>query len=132
MTVSTVAQEAGGTPSELFLLAQKVQKQLNDGQLDAAEADLALLAKAPGVSETHDGLLMLKVGIMLARGNVRDAYRCVTGLESTAARALQAICLRNLNDPLWDGMARSVRDEATGPIRIAMEQLLQDGTPDRW
>ena len=109
-------------PAELAL---EVERALKEGRLDVAEAALVALTDSCGASEDHDGVLTFRINLMLRRGETRDAYRHAIRFDTEIARALQAVCLCVLRDPLWEGVARSVREEATDPVQRAMDQLLE-------
>jgi hypothetical protein len=105
-------------------LAHEFEQAMKEGRLDAAESVLVALTDACGAGDDHDGLLTFRVSLMLCRRQAREAYFHVVRFDSEVARALQAVCLRLLRDPLWEGVARSVRDEGSDPVRHAMDQLL--------
>ncbi|MDB5786992.1 MAG: bacterial type secretion family protein [Caballeronia mineralivorans] len=102
-------------------LAREVVARIKTGELDEAEALLALLH---GVCPASRDVLAFPVMIAIQRGRPRDAWQLVNGLPDNRCPELKALCLRVLGDPLWHGYAVAHEDSPDPYVRTAMRQLL--------
>ena len=93
--------------------------------IDEAERVYIELTDECGVDPDSDELLPSRVTIGILRGRVRDMLCMLNMLGEDRGIGLKVICLRLMDDPLWESMAEEVEASSPSPeIRASMRTLL--------
>jgi hypothetical protein len=102
----------------------QVMEAIVDHELDLAQYRFERLVEGVQVERDNPGLLFLSTVIAIQRGRAREALQALVTLGEDVCPELRVLCLYSIQDPLWEGLARSVREVGTPGARAAMGIML--------
>ena len=115
-------QQSTGSPSD------DLRAQLRDAFAERRTDDVGRLIEELAILDpgsVNDPLP--RVFWLVQGGRVREALQFLNDIGGEDAwPELRAVCLRNLGDPSWQGLAQALLENGTPVVRQAMAQLLAE------